>query len=729
MSAITRIMTIQQLKETTRKGREAFYRTDAAPCLQHYRKNTPLSSEQRRGVMTTVHLLLSETETYLRESYPALTDDDIDLCLLSALQFSNSAVADCLAVSEEAVRVRKHRMKAKLPREVLGVFWEERAGARLLKTLFMKDTVQNVWRRFPLAVVWLMLLTVYVVWLCWAKAPSDDNPAFLMSSGQRAALVYGLGMAVVLATMLRLWGEEVRRLSLYRWITLATHLLLVADVVWLLAHPDAFERTGALVARLSLMAALAVAFFHAPFFREKDDLPVWNFTWRTFLWFCISFLTGGILTAGLLALIGSFQELFGLHVSEHWFLTLAVITLLTTPVLLFLARIPEGEEKRDGVAVISKYLIFVIRYLFVPLLALYLIVLYVYGFRILIRWELPDGGVGWLVSALMAGCIVVELGLYPVMRSGEAKPFERWTVRWLPVLILPLLLLMTIGIGRRLSDYGITPLRLYLLTFNLWCYVVCIGLFVRRAQRIRWIMISLAAVFLLTSILPFNYTSISLRARRHKLDRLVENTLPATLPMNDEAMSEWLGTLGNRRQQVWDELDFLLKTDRRSVDDLTTVKRMQTFRTSSDDEGGGMISLEFTPKGPFAVPEGYGQFYEGRWSYFFTEGEGAAQVTPDGIWIEQPDENKTSKIPLFIEKKELLSCATDGAARAEPSSLGFCRVATEEEQSSKDEGRTTPLLSYSADSTYVLVITEFDVQMKSDSTLSSGNLYGILFRK
>ena len=143
-----------------------------------------------------------------------------------------------------------------------------------------------------------------------------------------------------------------------------------------------------------------------------------------------------------------------------------------------------------------------------PLLALYLIVLYVYGIRILVRWELPDGGVGWLVSVLMVGCVVVELGLYPLMRSGEAKPFERWIVRWLPVLILPLLLLMTVGIARRLSDYGITPLRLYLLTFNLWCYAVCIGLFVGRARRIRWIMTSLAAVFLLTSVLPVNFTSV-----------------------------------------------------------------------------------------------------------------------------------------------------------------------------------------------------------------------------
>lgn len=683
---------------------EAFRQTDAAQSLQHYRKNNPLTSDQRRQVMTDVHRLFGETEAYLRECHPALTDEDVELCLLSALQCPVSAMADCLSVSEEAVRVRKHRMKAKLPREVQGVFWEEKAGARLLKTLFMKDTVQNVWRRFPLAVIWLVLLTVYAVWLCWAKAPSDSNPAFLMSSEQRAALAYGLGMAVVLATTLRLWGEEVRRPPMYLWVTLAAHLLLATDVVWLMAHPDAFERTGTLVARLSLMAVLAVAFFYVPFFRGKDDLPVWNFTWRTFLWFCISFLTGGILTAGLLALIRSLEELFGLQVSEHWYLTFVVIALLTTPVLLFLARIPEGDEKHDGMAVISKYLIFVIRYLFVPLLALYLIVLYVYGFRILIRWELPNGGVGWLVSALMAGCVVVELGLYPVMRSGEAKPFERWIVRWLPVLILPLLLLMTVGIARRLSDYGITPLRLYLLTFNLWCYAVCIGLVVGRARRIRWILTSLAAVFLLTSVLPVNFTSISLRVRRQNLDRLVENTLPITLPMDDEAMGEWLGTLGDRRQQVWDELDFLLDTDRRSVADLTSVKHMYPFASPTDAEHDELSTIDYSAKGPFALPEGYVQFHDEIYTYLKTEGEDAVQVTPDGFWIEQPNADDSAKIPLFIGKNQILSCTIDAE-------------------------KTTPLLFYSADSTYVLVVTRLHLRMNPDNTPSSGNVYGYLLSK
>ena len=94
----------------------------------------------------------------------------------------------------------------------------------------------------------------------------------------------------------------------------------------------------------------------------------------------------------------------------------------------------------------------------------------------LVSWELPTGWVSWLIVALMTVCIAIQFGLYPA-RLENNKRFDNWIARWMPVLILPLLLLMTIGIVRRFNDYGITVNRLYLATLNGWFYFVCIGLF------------------------------------------------------------------------------------------------------------------------------------------------------------------------------------------------------------------------------------------------------------
>ena len=199
-----------------------------------------------------------------------------------------------------------------------------------------------------------------------------------------------------------------------------------------------------------------------------------------------------------------------------------------------------------------------IRYLFVPRAALYLLVLYAYAGTILARWELPDGWVSWLVVALMAGVIAIEGGLYP-SRIKAHRPTDERIARWLPLLALPLLVLMTVGIGRRFQDYGITLNRLYLVTLNGWFYFVCIGLIVNRARRLGWIPISFSLVFLMTSVLPVNYAGIT----RSVLHREVEEALTRSgrglqLPLTDTQYEAWIKSLSPEEgQRINSKLGYL----------------------------------------------------------------------------------------------------------------------------------------------------------------------------
>lgn len=79
----------------------------------------------------------------------------------------------------------------------------------------------------------------------------------------------------------------------------------------------------------------------------------------------------------------------------------------------------------------------------------------------------------------------------------------------MPLLMMPLLILMSIGICRRISDYGITASRLYLATINVWFYVVCIIMLKTKVRRIHWIPISFCVIFALASVLPVNYNSVA----------------------------------------------------------------------------------------------------------------------------------------------------------------------------------------------------------------------------
>jgi hypothetical protein len=83
--------------------------------------------------------------------------------------------------------------------------------------------------------------------------------------------------------------------------------------------------------------------------------------------------------------------------------------------------------------------------------------------------------------------------------EGNNK-FVNFLSRYFGLIILPLLTLMTIGILRRISDYGITIHRCYVLLLNIWFYGIYIYIFIRKAESVKWIPISFAAIALFFSI-------------------------------------------------------------------------------------------------------------------------------------------------------------------------------------------------------------------------------------
>ena len=93
--------------------------------------------------------------------------------------------------------------------------------------------------------------------------------------------------------------------------------------------------------------------------------------------------------------------------------------------------------------------------------------------------------------------------------------------RWLPMAILPLLVLMSVGVVRRFADYGITPPRLYLLTLLLWFYAVCIVMLVVPRKRFRWIALSFVALLILSSGHPLNYYRLCRPVLTAKIDKMI----------------------------------------------------------------------------------------------------------------------------------------------------------------------------------------------------------------
>jgi hypothetical protein len=290
--------------------------------------------------------------------------------------------------------------------------------------------------------------------------------------------------------------------------------------------------------------------FFISFLGKNKDHACWQFIARTLLQMIIAACFGSLLFGGLSLAAISIEILFDVPMSERVYGNLSILCLLLFAPLYFLANIPGRDEKHEPVVGISPTLKITGLYILMPLLAVYTVILYAYLIRIVAVWELPDGWVSWLVSALALGGLLVITIIYP-MRTAGNRWVERFS-RYAGIAILPLLALMTVGIVRRFSDYGVTINRCYILLLNIWFYGIYIYLYFSRARHIKWILITPVAIVMIASTGPWKFSSITKHALSHRIETILDSR------KLDTSNSGWLNELSwERKLEIRETISYL----------------------------------------------------------------------------------------------------------------------------------------------------------------------------
>jgi hypothetical protein len=177
-------------------------------------------------------------------------------------------------------------------------------------------------------------------------------------------------------------------------------------------------------------------------------------------------------------------------------------------------------------------------YVMVPLTTVYLGILYAYGGKILLQWQLPEGTVSYLVLSFAAFGIVSLLIIFPFQRDENSK-WCQWFSRYFYFVQIPLLFLLFDAIFTRVFTYGITFRRYYVLALAVWLLFITVFMIMRKNRNIIVIPLSLLAVAILSILGPwssFNVSYMSQKARLLKLlgaNNLIQNgrVVPAKEPL------------------------------------------------------------------------------------------------------------------------------------------------------------------------------------------------------
>lgn len=486
---------------------------------------------------------------------------------------------------------------------------------KLINSQEIVEGLQRILHRFPATITFLSILNLWTLLLVWDFVNLDSNGTgwFSVTSDHSAIIFYYLCTASVLDVVMNLLGEEMHSQRRFKAISLTVHALLCINALVLWNLPEESITESVVVAQTAFTAALFICGIFLPFFREKDDIASWNFTLRMGVFAVLCTFACCIVSIGLVGLLWSIDRLFDISVDNRWNFTILTLMMLAVAPCIWLSRLPEKSEKYDRKAQTWKFLSGIVRWLFLPLVLLYMAVLYVYVIRIAFLTELPRGGVCWMVNAFMLGFVAIVILLYPQQHASHGNPedarsFELRAMRWMPFLALPLLVLMSIAIGRRIMDYGITVNRLYMATLHLWFYGVCIGLILFRGHRIHWIPLSFAALAFVTSSLPVNFYSITRHSILSKIERTLSEHGNPALPMDQDNYDIFTKSLKKKNAvRLSGQLLYLEKLGYDKDVRKFVTKDTYVWQSINEEESVRTIA-EFNSTGMVQVPEGFTRF-------------------------------------------------------------------------------------------------------------------------
>lgn len=354
------------------------------------------------------------------------------------------------------------------------------------------------YKHFPLSVIYVVLFA-----LCWfATMLRDEYHWNVPISTFEIALVFlaSAMFASIGMTKLASIVEEKRKAKMWN---IATQVFLVLEWAYMYWQDSIHILHLSTPCALVLTSIASVAMF--PVIGKCKDQMLWNNARKLLL----DLLIAGCGAAGVsLCLVIAF---FLLYVPLSLMTDLKFPTLLLEVIGLilpfvfgmfdFLRREPTGKKLfscKEKVSAFQDY-----HKMLLGFFAYAILVMYLYMLIIVFSFELPRGYISLICSTLTAFGLLCYI-LIANTKINEKGKIWKSIHSYIPLLLLPLQILITIAIGRRINDYGVTILRCYIVLLNLWSYAVCLYLVMRKSNNLRWIPISFIVTYFIFTATPLS---------------------------------------------------------------------------------------------------------------------------------------------------------------------------------------------------------------------------------
>lgn len=379
---------------------------------------------------------------------------------------------------------------------------------------FFTESISTI-KRFPLSLLSSIIATAIAIYLMHSDYEKLNYVNYLW----KVIMCCYLGLNLFLAT--ELYSESKNQPVFKRLLIQVLALILIVCYYFVL--PD-FKNFGLEdTARFVLFVIglhLLVSF--APFIDVRHTNGFWQFNKSLFIRFLTAGLYTGVLYIGLALALLAIDKLFKVEINSKYYADLWWFLAGIFNTWFFLAGVPKQTQALEGITDYPKGLKVFTQFVLLPLVTIYLFILYAYGAKIAIAMELPRGWVSYLVIGFSVVGILSLLLIWPV-KDREGNSWIKIVDRWFYIALYPLIILLGLAVFKRVSQYGITENRYFILLIALWLLIVATYFLLNKNKNIKVIPVSLCIIAFLSSFGPWGAFGVSELSQIRRLEKLISD--------------------------------------------------------------------------------------------------------------------------------------------------------------------------------------------------------------
>ena len=250
--------------------------------------------------------------------------------------------------------------------------------------------------------------------------------------------------------------------------------------------------------------------------RRMDNRPFAAHALHVVTQMFFGLLITGILNMAVMAIVASFFYIFGIDVSWHFYehIYQFIWFVLAPQICCTLIR-----QNEDTVTEPFKVLRLILNFILSPAVIIYTVILYTYFIKIVFEWDLPKGGVAWMVMGFITTALIGR-----VAQSILSQRYYDWFYNRFTLIAIPPLIMYWIGSIYRIRLYSFTESRFYLMVAGVLMTLFVLMLWKERTRRYQLMaLIFGAAIILFTYIPGISAKSIGLSCQKQRLTQLISD--------------------------------------------------------------------------------------------------------------------------------------------------------------------------------------------------------------